>query len=74
MSDLITVDNDKVEIKSLTDKQSKYFYYDLEKDKTQIFKIEEDTFYNRMYLIDQNNHKSQLSEDEMDMIKSKRNQ
>ena len=73
VSDLITVDNDKVEIKSLTDKQSKYFYYDLENDKTQIFKIEEDTFYNRMYLIDQNNHKSQLSEDEMDMIKSKRN-
>lgn len=74
VSDLIMVDNDKVEIKSLTDKQSKYFYYDLEKDKTQIFKIEEDTFYNRMYLIDQNNHKSQLSEDEKNMIKSKRNQ
>ena len=78
VSDLITVDKDKVEIKPLTDKQSKYFYdsqdsHDqLEKDKTQIFKIEEDTFYNRMYLIDKNNHKSELSEDEKNMIKSKR--
>ena len=43
-------------------------------DKTQIFKIEEDTFYNRMYVIDQDNQKSELSEDEMNMIKSKRNQ
>ena len=80
VSDLITVDNDKVEIKPLTDKQSKYFYdsqdsHDqLEDDKSQIFKIEEDTFYNRMYLIDKNNHKSELSEDEKNMIKSKRNQ
>ena len=78
-SDLITAENDKVEIKPLTDKQSKYFYYDqdnydhLENDKTQIFKIEEDTFYNRMYLIDKNNHKSELSEDEKNMIKSKQN-
>lgn len=78
VSDLITVDNDKVEIKPLTDKQSKYFYdsqdsHDqLENDKTQTFKIEEDTFYNRMYLIDKNNHKSELSEDEKNMIKSKR--
>ena len=80
VSDLIMVDKDKdkVEIKPLTDKQSKYFYYgqdnydDLENDKTQIFKIEEDTFYNRMYLIDRNNHKSELSEDEKNMIKSKR--
>lgn len=74
VSDLITVDKDKVEIKPLTDKQSKYFYSSLEKDKTQLFKIEEDTFYNRMYLIDKNNHKSELSEDEMNKIKSKRNQ
>ena len=80
VSDLITVDNDKFEIKPLTDKQSKYFYdsqdsHDqLENDKTQTFKIEEDTFYNRMYLIDKNNHKSELSEDEKNMIKSKRNQ
>lgn len=74
VSDLISVDNDKVEIKPLTDKQSKYFYHSLENDKTQIFKIEEDTFYKRMYLIDQNEHKSQLSEDEMNMIKQKRNQ
>ena len=79
VSDLITVDNDKVEIKPLTDKQSKYFYdsqdsHDqIENDKTQTFKIEEETFYNRMYLIDKNNHKSELSEDEMNMIKSKRN-
>ena len=80
VSDLITVDGDKVEIKPLTDKQSKYFYdsqdsHDqLENDNTQIFKIEDDTFYNRMYLIDKNNHKSELSEDEKNMIKSKRNQ
>lgn len=80
VSDLITVDKDKVEIKPLTDKQSKYFYdsqdsHDqLENDKTQTFKIEEDTFYNRMYLIDRDNHKSELSEDEKNMIKSKRNQ
>lgn len=74
VSDLITVDKDKAEIKPFEDDYSKYFYYGLEKDKTQIFKIEEDTFYNRMYLIDKNNHKSELSEDEMTMIKSKRNQ
>ena len=74
VSDLITVDKDKAEIKPFEDDYSKYFYYGLEKDKTQIFKIEEDTFYNRMYLIDKNNHKSELSEDEMNMIKSKRNQ
>lgn len=74
VSDLITVDKEKAEIKPFEDDYSKYFYYGLEKDKTQIFKIEEDTFYNRMYLIDKNNHKSELSEDEMNMIKSKRNQ
>lgn len=74
VSDLITVDGDKVEIKPFGDDYSKYFYYGLEKDKTQIFKIEEDTFYNRMYVIDQDNHKSELSEDEKNMIKSKRNQ
>lgn len=74
VSDLITVDGDKVEIKPFGDDYSKYFYYGLEKDKTQIFKIEEDTFYNRMYVIDQDNQKSELSEDEMNMIKSKRNQ
>lgn len=74
VSDLITVDKDKAEIKPFEDDYSKYFYYSLEKDKTQIFKIEEDAFYNRMYLIDKNNHKSELSEDEMNMIKSKRNQ
>lgn len=73
VSDLITVDKDKVEIKPFEGDYSKYFYYDLEKDKTQIFKIEEDTFYNRMYVIDRNNHKSELSEDEKNMIKSKRN-
>lgn len=79
VSDLISVDGDKVEIKPFEGNYSKYFYYDqddhdvLEKDKTQIFKIEEDTFYNRMYLIDRNNHKSELSEDEKSMIKSKRN-
>lgn len=74
VSDLITVDGDKVEIKPFGDDYSKYFYYGLEKDKTQIFKIEEDTFYNRMYVIDQDNKKSELSEDEKNMIKSKRNQ
>lgn len=74
VSDLITVDGDKVEIKPFGDDYSKYFYYSLEKDKTQIFKIEEDTFYNRMYVIDQDNKKSELSEDEKNMIKSKRNQ
>ena len=74
VSDLITVDKDKAEIKPFEGDYSKYFYYGLEKDKTQIFKIEEDTFYNRMYVIDQNNHKSELSEDEKNMIKSKRNQ
>ena len=74
VSDLITVDGDKVEIKPFEGDYSKYFYYGLAKDKTQIFKIEEDTFYNRMYVIDQDNQKSELSEDEMNMIKSKRNQ
>ena len=74
VSDLITVDGDKVEIKPFRDDYSKYFYYGLAKDKTQIFKIEEDTFYNRMYVIDQDNQKSELSEDEKNMIKSKRNQ
>ena len=81
VSDLITVDKDKVEIKPLTDKQSNYDYtYEVDDDnviqidrnETQTFKIEEDTFYNRMYLIDKNNHKSELSEDEKNMIKSKR--
>lgn len=81
VSDLIIVNNDKVEIKPLTDKQSNYDYtyevdddnvIQIEKDQTQTFKIEEDTFYNRMYLIDKNNHKSELSEDEKNMIKSKR--
>ena len=74
VSNLISVDGDKVEIKPFGDDYSKYFYYGLEKDKTQIFKIEEDTFYNRMYVIDQDNKKSELSEDEKNMIKSKRNQ
>lgn len=83
VSDLITVDNDKVEIKPLTDKQSNYDYsyevtddsvVQIDKNETQTFKIEEDTVYNRMYLIDKNNSKYELSKDEIDMIKSKRNQ
>lgn len=82
VSNLISVNGDKVEIKPFEGDYSKYFYYRqsdgesgyyLEEDQTQIFKIEEDTFYNRMYLIDKNNQKSELSEDEKNMIKSKRN-
>ena len=82
VSDLITVDKDKVEIKPLTDKQSNYDYtYEVDDDnviqidrnETQTFKIEEDTFYDRMYLIDRNNSKHELSKEEIDLIKSKRN-
>lgn len=81
---LISVKDSQVKIEPLTNMHSNYLYdvhenqssgFDtLETDKTQIFKIEEDTFYDRMYLIDKNNHKSELSEDEKNMIKSKRNQ
>lgn len=78
---LISVKDSQVKIEPLTNMHSNYFYDGhenqssgldvLDKDKSQIFKIEDDTFYNRMYLIDKNNHKSELSEDEKNMIKSK---
>lgn len=70
----IKVNNDKVIIDPISDSY-KYKLADVNNDAAsknqQIFKFEQDDFYNKNYLIDSNGYKHELSEEDANYLKSK---
>ena len=71
--DSITVENDKVKIDKLN-KDYKYIsdYQELRNDETQIFKLEENKFYEKRWLVDQYGRRFQLDSEEYKMLIDKR--
>ena len=73
IKDAITVENDKVTIAPLTQFNSEYRYAGTRNsDQKQIFKLEEDNFYERYQLIDQNGNKLSIDSEEYKMLNDKR--
>lgn len=76
IKDFIEVEGDKMIIEPVNrlPHNSKYFLRSGAKDENRrpIFKIEEDQFYETMYLVSQNSEKFELDNDEIQMIKTKR--
>lgn len=73
IKDSITVENDKVKIDKLA-KDYKYVsdYMELRSDETQIFKLEENKFYEKRWLVDQYGRRFQLDNEEYKMLIDKR--
>lgn len=73
IKDSITVENDKVKIDKLN-KDYKYVsdYMELSRDETQIFKLEENKFYEKRWLVDQYGRRFQLDSEEYKMLIDKR--
>ncbi len=75
IKDSITVEDDKVKIAPLTQLQQKYKYIhdqpELREDETQIFKLEENSFYEKRWLVDQYGRRYQLDAEEYKMLKEK---
>lgn len=73
INDSITVENDKVKIDKLS-KDYKYVsdYRELDRNETQIFKLEENKFYEKRWLVDQYGRRFQLDSEEYKMIIDKR--
>lgn len=73
IKDAITVENDKVTIQSLSRFEGKYKYIDdYKSDQKQIFKLEEDNFFERYQLVDQNSNKLSIDSEEYKMLNEKR--
>ena len=73
IKDAITVENDKVSIAPLTQFNSEYQYAGTRNsDQKQIFKLEEDNFYERYQLVDQNGNKLSIDREEYKMLNDKR--
>lgn len=73
IKDAITVENDKVTIAPLTQFNSEYRYAGTRNsDQKQIFKLEEDNFYERYQLVDQNGNKLSIDSEEYKMLNEKR--
>ena len=73
IKDAITVENDKVTIAPLTQFSSEYQYAGTRNsDQKQIFKLEEDSFYERYQLVDQNGNKLSIDSEEYKMLNEKR--
>lgn len=73
IKDAITVENDKVKIDKLS-KDYKYVsdYQELDRNETQIFKLEENKFYEKRWLVDQYGRRFQLDSEEYKMLNDKR--
>ena len=69
IKDSITVENDKVKIDKLS-KDYKYVsdYQELDCNETQIFKLEENKFYEKRWLVDQYGRRFQLDSEEYTML------
>ena len=73
IKDAITVENDKVSIAPLTQFNSEYRYAGTRKsDQKQIFKLEEDSFFEKYQLVDQNGNKLSIDSEEYKMLNEKR--
>ena len=73
IKDLITVENDKVKIDKLS-KDYKYIHDqpELDRNETQIFKLEENKFYEKRWLVDQYGRRFELDSEEYKMLINKR--
>ena len=72
IKDAITVENDKVTIQSLSQFNSEYRYAGTRNsDQKQIFKLEEDNFFEKYQLVDQNGNKLSIDSEEYKMLKDK---
>lgn len=71
IKDLIHIDNDKLTIDPLTNKDTnlKYKNPNYDNNKKQIFKIEKDEFYENYKLIDNNNNKINISKEEYEELR-----
>lgn len=76
IKELIHIDNDKLTIDPLTNKDTnlKYKNPNYYNNKKQIFKIEKDEFYENYKLIDNNNNKINISKEEYEELIKKGNQ
>lgn len=73
IKDAITVENDKVSIAPLTQFDSDYRYAGTRNsDQKQIFKLEEDRFFEKYQLVDQNGNKISIDSEEYKMLNEKR--
>lgn len=73
IKDAITVENDKVSIAPLTQFNSEYRYAGTRNsDQKQIFKLEEDNFFEKYQLVDQNGNKLSIDSEEYKMLNEKR--
>ena len=73
IKDAITVENDKVSIEPLTQFNSEYRYAGTRNsDQKQIFKLEEDNFFEKYQLVDQNGNKLSIDSEEYKMLNEKR--
>lgn len=73
IKDAITVENDKVSIAPLTQFNSEYQYAGTRNsDQKQIFKLEEDNFFEKYQLVDQNGNKLSIDSEEYKMLNDKR--
>lgn len=70
VKDLIHIDNNKLTIDPLTNKDTtlKYKNPNYDNNKKQIFKIEKDEFYENYKLIDQNNSEIKISKEEYEKL------
>ena len=73
IKDAITVENDKVTIASLTQFNSEYRYAGTRNsDQKQIFRLEEDSFFEKYQLVDQEGNKLSIDSEESKMLNDKR--
>ena len=73
IKDAITVENDKVSIAPLTQFNSDYRYAGTRNsDQKQIFKLEEDSFFEKYQLVDQSGNKLSIDSEEYKMLNEKR--